>query len=163
MLIITIRAGNPPSKWEGALWSSPASRSDNWKMWEMSMLPIVNFCHIHWLPMWEMQKILEYPLETISIQDSRSMIMGVVKKFWSTEFKTHDHNLSKSVFRQTIQKIPLNVMTLEIVTKRVYTAKVTHRFTIQCKAMHIYERVTRCMETQGIVMQNILLYRHYIL
>ena len=25
---------------------------------------------------------------------------------------------------QTIQKIPLNVMTLEIVTKRVYTAKV---------------------------------------
>ena len=27
-------------------------------------------------------------------------------------------------FLQTIQKIPLNVMTLEIVTKRVYTAKV---------------------------------------
>ena len=34
--------------------------------------------------------------------------------------------LSKQFFPQTIQKIPLNVMTLEIVTKRVYTAKVTH-------------------------------------
>ena len=29
---------------------------------------------------------------------------------------------------QTIQKIPLNVMTLEIVTKRVYTAKVNPDF-----------------------------------
>ena len=31
-------------------------------------------------------------------------------------------------FLQTIQKIPLNVMTLEIVTKRVYTAKVNPHF-----------------------------------
>ena len=32
------------------------------------------------------------------------------------------------VILQTIQKIPLNVMTLEIVTKRVYTAKVNPDF-----------------------------------
>ena len=34
---------------------------------------------------------------------------------------------------QTIQKIPLNVMTLEIVTKRVYTAKVNPDFACNCQ------------------------------
>ena len=33
-------------------------------------------------------------------------------------------NFFTYIILQTIQKIPLNVMTLEIVTKRVYTSKV---------------------------------------
>lgn len=49
--------------------------------------------------------------------------LGCLLLFWVT---------STNVFSQTIQKIPLNVMTLEIVTKRVYTAKVKNEIKTHC-------------------------------